>query len=206
MANIDPSQPEIYRRRRLAAVGLGVAGLVVLLVLAYLVFAGGDDSVAKGSGGSSSAKSTATTSVTSSAATSTATAPAGPCPDTSVAVKATVDHPTYQKGEQPVFGIVVTNISTQSCTRDFGSNQQQVLVYTLDGSKRLWSNLDCFPSPDPQVKALNPGKQEVSSVKWQETTSAPNCDGDRAQVPPGAYSVVAQLGNVRSTPEPFNIS
>ncbi len=130
---------------------------------------------------------------------------AGACPDTSIAVKSTVDHPNYKKGDEPVFGIVITNISTQACDRDFGSNQQSVTVYTLDGSKRIWSNLDCTPDPDPRSKVLQPGKQEVAQVKWQGTTSAPNCDGERVDVQPGAYSVVAQLGAVKSTPEPFNI-
>ncbi|MCE5288532.1 MAG: hypothetical protein LLG14_04740 [Nocardiaceae bacterium] len=200
----DPVSPDVYRRRRLAALGAGAAGLIVLLVLAFVVFRNGDDATVSGNtNASSSLTSTSTTSA--SPTTDSNMESAGACPDTSIAVKSTVDHPNYKKGDEPVFGIVVTNISTQACDRDFGSNQQSVTVYTLDGSKRIWSNLDCTPDPDPRSKVLQPGKQEVAQVKWQGTTSAPNCDGERLDVAPGAYSVVAQLGAVKSNPEPFNI-
>lgn len=188
--------------------GLGAAGVIVVLVLAFIFLKGGDEGTAEGTAGSGTLTSSAA--ATSSSATTTENeepaASSGPCPDTSIAVKATVERPTYKVGDEPVFGIVITNISTQACERDFGSDQQQVLVYSLDGTQRIWSNIDCFPDPDPKVKILQPGKQEVSSVKWSGQSSTPNCEGERLDVEPGAYSVVAQLGTLRSVPEPFNVA
>ena len=132
--------------------------------------------------------------------------PAGQCPDQSLAIKATVEQPTYQAGQEPVFGIVITNIGTTPCQRDLGAGLQQALVYTIDGGQRLWSNADCYPNTASDMRTLNPGQQAAFTVKWSGTTSAPQCAGERTPVAPGAYTVVAQLGALRSAPEPFNIA
>ncbi|CAM2881847.1 hypothetical protein [Skermania piniformis] len=128
------------------------------------------------------------------------------CPDTSLAVKATIEQPTFQSGDEPVFGVVITNISTTSCSRDLGAGLLQVLVYSLDGQQRLWSNSDCFPSTTSDIRTLGPGQQAAFTVTWSAATSKPNCEGERTPVSAGAYTVVAQLGALRSTPEPFNIA
>lgn len=132
--------------------------------------------------------------------------PPGQCPDQSLAVKVTVEQPTYKTGEQPVFGIVITNISSVACSRDMGSGLQQVSVNTLDGARRLWSSTDCYPDGQADVRTLNRGEQAAFTVTWSGSTSQPSCAGERVQVPPGAYAVVAQLGSVRSAAEPFNIA
>lgn len=131
--------------------------------------------------------------------------PPGQCPDQSLAIKVAAAQPTFQLGKQPVFYIVITNISTTSCQRDLFSGQQ-VLVSTLDGQHRLWSNTDCYPSPPPQVRNLNAGEQAQFKVDWAGSTSQPGCAGERVPVQPGAYMAVAQLGALRSSPEPFNIA
>jgi len=128
------------------------------------------------------------------------------CPDQSLAIKVTVAQPTYRAGEKPVFGIVITNISAEPCARDFGSAAQQISVQTLDGARRLWTSTDCSPEGKPDVRTLDGGEQAAFQVTWSGSTSQPECAGERVPVPPGAYSVVAQLGSVRSAAEPFNIA
>lgn len=128
------------------------------------------------------------------------------CPDQSLAVKVTVAQPTYRVGEKPVFGIVITNISAEPCARDFGSAAQQISVQSLDGSRRLWTSTDCYPEGKPDVRTLDGGEQAAFQVTWSGSTSQPECAGERVPVPPGAYTVVAQLGSVRSASEPFNIA
>ena len=76
----------------------------------------------------------------------------------------------------------------------------------IDGQQRLWSNSDCFPSTTADVRTLTPGQQAAFTVTWSAATSKPNCEGERIPVTAGAYTVVAQLGALRSTPEPFNIA
>jgi len=130
----------------------------------------------------------------------------GQCADQSLAVRVTADEPNYPIGAEPGFTIVITNIGTTACDRDLGAGLQQVLVYTLDGNQRLWANTDCFPESTADMRSLAPGDQAAYSVKWSATTSEPGCQAPREPVGPGAYTVVGQLGGLRSTPEPFNIT
>ncbi len=138
-------------------------------------------------------------------AASSESAPPGQCPDQSLAVRVTADEPNYKVGTEPGFTIVITNIGTTGCDRDLGAGLQQVLVYSLDGNERLWSNTDCFAEPTTDMRTLQPGDQAAYSVKWAASTSEPGCESPREPVGPGAYTVVGQLGGLRSTPEPFNI-
>lgn len=223
-----PLPPEIYWRRRAVAVGVIVV-LVVLVVWIISSVRGGDDTPEStaaaatseltepstpsappsesgnesGSASSSGGSSGAGTSAASTTGTGAATAQ---CADQSLAIKATPDQPQYKIGDEPSFTIAITNIGTSKCERDLGSAMQQALVYTLDGKKRLWSNIDCYPSADPAVQVLEPGGQARFTVKWSGTTSEPGCTAPRNQVPPGGYTVVAQLGGLRSAPEPFNFA
>lgn len=172
------------------------------------------EATAAGSGGGSSSGTSASgtsasgTSApdTTGSATTAAPVAAGQCPDQSLAVRVTSDQPNYRVGDEPAFTIVITNIGTERCERDLGAGLQQVMVYSLDGATRLWSNTDCFPESTADLRALAPGDQAAFSVKWSGTTSAPGCQAPREPVGPGAYSVVGQLGGLRSTPEPFNVA
>lgn len=158
-----------------------------------------------GSGGSGDSVSSASASVTSTSATAAAPVPAGQCPDQSLAIKATPDKASYAVGEEPGFTVLITNISSTDCQRDVGAGLQQALVYTLD-NQRIWSNTDCFPNAQSDLRAFKPGEQAGFTVKWSGTNSVPGCADERIPVGPGAYQVIAQLGELRSTPEPFNMS
>ncbi|ONM47659.1 hypothetical protein [Nocardia donostiensis] len=218
-----PLPPEIYWRRRVFAIGALIVALALVIWLAIAVTRGGGSPGETASAAVSTSAETnkpagATTSRSSSGAAvssseasdvsepSGAPVGAGQCSDQSLAVKVTVEHPTYQLGQQPVFGIVITNISAEPCTRDMGSGLQRVSVHTLDGQRQLWSSTDCYPEGEPDVRTLERGEQAAFTVTWSGATSQPDCAGERVQVPSGAYSVVAQLGSIRSAPEPFNIA
>ncbi|MFC9968403.1 hypothetical protein ACFVH4_29605 [Nocardia ignorata] len=216
-----PLPPEIYWRRRALAIGVIIVALAIVVWLVTMVARGGDSS---GSGAAASSTTVASTSQTSSAtssaaasssvtstsaaASTTSAAPepaAQPCSDQSLALKVTVNQPTYRVGDQPGFGTVITNISTTACSRDLGAGPQ-FLVYTLDGQRRLWASNDCTPDGPPEVKTLKAGEQLSYKGTWFGTTSQPQCAGERLPVPAGAYMVVAQLGSIRSAAEPFNLA
>ncbi len=193
--------------------------LAVVIWLVVMVARGGDSpgeataagtttSTVKKSGEATPAKASGTSEPPrgSTAGAPTTAAAAAQCPDQSLAVKVTVEQPTYKSGEQPVFGIVITNISSVACSRDVGSGLQQISVFSLDGQRRLWASTDCYPDGQPDIRTLNRGEQAAFQVTWSGSTSQPNCAGSRVPVPAGAYSVVAQLGSVRSAAEPFNIA
>lgn len=162
-----------------------------------------EDSSSQSSGSSTTSGSATTSASTTSSATPVA---AGQCPDQSLAVRVTAGEPNYRAGAEPDFTIVITNIGTTACERDLGAGMQQVLVYSLDGNQRLWANTDCFPEATADMRSLEPGDQAAFSVKWSGTTSEPGCETPREPVGPGAYTVVGQLGGLRSSPEAFNIT
>ncbi|MCM6772838.1 hypothetical protein NDR87_05740 [Nocardia sp. CDC159] len=216
-----PLPPEIYWRRRLLAIAALVVALALLIWLAVFLLRGNGKSadkpaaatsssaVAKPAGGpGTTASSTAETGTAKPAPTANATASGSPpqCPDQSLALKVTVAQPNYKSGEQPVFRIVITNISTAACSRDVGSGLQQVSVTSLDGQHRLWANTDCDQGGPADMRTLGGGQQAEFTLTWSGTTSQPSCAGERVPVPPGGYAVVAQFGSVRSAPEPFNIA
>lgn len=172
---------------------------------------GNGGSANSGSGGSGSGGSSTSTSGSSTTSpTSAVPVPAGQCADSSLAVKATADKPTFAGGEEPTFTIVITNIGSAGCNRDLAGGLQQVLVYSIDGKTRLWSNVDCYPQPAPDIRNLEPGEQAAFKVAWSATTSNPDCatsaNPQRNPVGAGAYTVVGQLGALRSGAEPFNIA
>ena len=209
-----PLPPEIYWRRRLLAIGV-IATAIVLVVGVGILLSGGDDHKTTPVAATTSPTATAATpsagagesGAPSAAAAASASAVSAnvACPDQSLAVKVTVGQPSYKVGDQPVFNIVITNISTQACQRDMGSGLQQVVVQSLDGQRRLWSNTDCDKGAPADVRALTGGQQAAFTLTWSGTSSQPNCAGDRVQVPAGPYAVVAQFGSLRSNPEPFNL-
>lgn len=170
---------------------------------------GSGDQGGGGGGTAASSDSSGTSGASTTASTSSQPVPPGQCPDQSLAIKVNADKPTYLAGEEPGFTIVITNIGTNPCERDLGGGLQQVLVYTLDGNQRLWSNIDCYPQAAPDLRTLAPGEQAAFTVKWSGTTSAPDCATQqvprRDPVGPGAYTAVGQLGQLRSAPEPFNL-
>ena len=43
--------------------------------------------------------------------------------------------------------LVVTNISGQPCVRDLDAARQEIVVWSGDGSHRLWSSNDCLEQP-----------------------------------------------------------
>ncbi len=171
---------------------------------------GGSASRGSTSGGSASGGSASTgtdSAVSESGDSSGAAAPAASnqCPDQSLAIKATPDKASYRVGEEPGFTVVITNIGSTECQRDVGAGLQQVLVYTLD-DQRIWSNTDCFPDAQSDLRTFGPGEQAGFTVKWSGTNSVPGCGEERIPVGVGSYKVIAQLGELRSSPEPFNMT
>lgn len=146
-------------------------------------------------------------------ATPTTTAPPAPsydangtliCPDTSIRVTATVLASSLFVGAQPRLGMTVTNIGQQRCVRDVSGSLQIYTVYRADGT-RVWSTDDCFPGTGHETRVLAPGKSASYVIKWAGTSSTPKTCTPRSQVKAGDYTLVAQLGALKSKPLPFTM-
>jgi hypothetical protein len=101
--------------------------------------------------------------------------------------------------------MVVTNTGTEACQRDLSGTLQSFTVFAAD-STRVWSTGDCFPGQGTDVRELAPADAVKFTVKWSGMTSQPGCEGDRAQVPAGDYTVIAQLGGLSSPPAAFSMT
>lgn len=226
-----PLPPEIYRRRRMLAIGVAavVIAIVVTIVLVVVSNATGDSAPEQAAANTPSAEAPPTPlpgqdpeikspvvppAPEAPAATPTPTAAVTPppvlkegddCPDSTLAVKGITSQPNYVVGDQPKFTMVVTNIGLVACKRDVGAAVLAAYVYGLDNN-RLWSNLDCAPSNETLVKTFAPGEQVTTEVTWTGMGSAPNCPLPRQAIGPGTYNLLVQLGNLRSATVPFTLA
>ncbi|GGC76362.1 DUF4232 domain-containing protein [Hoyosella rhizosphaerae] len=129
----------------------------------------------------------------------------GPCLDSAMAVRATVDRTEYPVGDQPRFGMVITNIGDTTCARDLGPAVKQVSVRSVEGDRRIWVNTDCSPATGRDVWTLAPGDQAAFAITWSGTNSSPGCSGARQTVEPGEYRLFTQVGEVSAEPVTFSV-
>ena len=120
-----------------------------------------------------------------------------------LAVTAEVDRPQHRVGERPLLRLVVVNTSEQPCVRDLDPARQEIVVWSSDGSLRLWSSNDCSNVRGADLRTLVPGQPVASSVRWAGRTSAPGCPQQRTTVPAGDYRVMSRVDDVISAPTPF---
>jgi hypothetical protein len=129
-----------------------------------------------------------------------------PCPDAAIALTAQPERPEYPAGARPVFKLTVTNASQVACTRDLDPGLQELLVFAADGTTRLWSSNDCYPSEGADLRTLQPGEAITATVTWAGRSSRPRCTGQRVPIPPGDYLVIGKLGPLTSPPTPFKLT
>lgn len=228
--DLEPNGPlpqEIYRRRRMLAIGVSALVILIVAILVIVVVsnATGDSKPAENTSASEgqapptplpgenpevktpvqppAQQAPPPTPTPSAAVTPPPVLTEGEdCPDSTLAVKGITSQPNYVVGDQPKFTMVVTNIGLVGCQRDVGAAVLAAYVYSLDNN-RLWSNLDCAPSNETLVKTFKPGEQVTTEVTWTGMGSAPNCPLPREPIGPGTYNLVVQLGNLRSAAVPF---
>lgn len=126
-----------------------------------------------------------------------------PCANSMIKVTAEVDTPDHHVGDHPVFRLVMVDSSPQPCVRDLDPARQEIVVWSGDGTQRLWSSNDCTNPGGPDLRTLVPQQPIVSAVTWGGRTTAPGCTQPRTPVPAGSYRVRTRLDNIISPPTPF---
>jgi len=125
------------------------------------------------------------------------------CKNDMLTVKAEVDGAEHRVGERTLLRLVVTNRSKQPCVRDLDPVRQEIVVWSADGSKRLWSSNDCSSVKRADLRTLVPGEPVAFSVRWAGRTSAPGCPARRETVPAGEYRLLTRVDDVISPPTQF---
>ena len=128
-----------------------------------------------------------------------------PCTDKMIKVGAETGATEYPAGSRPVLRLVVRNAGDQPCVRDLDGARQEIVVWSGDGKRRLWSSNDCVNPASDDLRTLVPGQPIAFAVTWSGLGSTPGCKAERNRVPAGAYRVVTRLDHVISAPAPFLI-
>ncbi len=92
--------------------------------------------------------------------------PSGPVPCTNAMLSAAaeLDRPVHRVGSRPVLRLVVASVSGQPCVRDLDSARQEVVVWSQDGTDRLWSSNDCVNASTIDLRTLVPGRPVAFAV------------------------------------------
>lgn len=211
--------PEIYRRRRIAA-------LVIVLALA-LVVAGLVRWIA---GGASDGENTAgeiseTVTATRTDGTEATSAPGGqepePYPTSSEApsidkdtceigdlqLTVTADSPNYTD-DNPRFALTIANPTRGDCEIDLSANTVRFEVYEMETFARVWSDTDCHDSEASGTETIPAGEKIVYDVNWSRLGSAPGrcTQSERTEAGPGGYLVYGLLGDRPSDAFTFNLN
>ncbi len=226
MRTVGPLPPAVYWRRRAVVAG-GVVGGVVLMLYSC---AGGGAGGSAGSSAANRVSlspsvtapatptkptstanpflphASATASVAATAAvrptvSATATGPPPVCTDADITLTARAETATSATGSYLKLILAVKNSSTRPCTRDLGSDPQEMRV--MQGARRIWSSDDCGGTHLHDVRTLPPGDELTFYTFWNGRTSAPGCPAGQAAAPAGTYAAVARLGTDLSAPAPF---
>lgn len=125
-------------------------------------------------------------------------------------VTASVNRPSYDGQELPVFYMTVKNPTGADCTINLKDNPLRFEVYNMATNQRMWSDVDCNNSVDINTTRVFPADSErYYEATWSRTgsemgMSAQQCRA-RTPVPAGSYYLHTVIGDNASQSEPFNL-
>ena len=226
MSNRSPRRlpEEIYVRRRVAAAGI-ILALVVLLIWGLVAFAGrGDDSAATSAASSAvvttedtaaeitrtstSRTSEAEESSEASAIESESAEPAEPkdsCELADLRIEASSDRPAYPGDVQPTFYMTVANPTAADCEINLDDAELRFEVYNLETNERVWADTDCYPSVLTGDEVFPAGDERRFQAVWSRLGSAPGQCNARRDVGTGSFYLHAVIGDNPSDAYPFNL-
>ncbi|MDO5030609.1 MAG: hypothetical protein Q4E11_08515 [Corynebacterium sp.] len=121
-------------------------------------------------------------------------------------ITATSDQPNYG-AEQPTLAMTIHNPTGGECRINLDEQQLRFEVYDLATYERMWSDVDCNDSEGHGELVLAPGEEVSYAAKWSRLTSAPNkcSETDRVEVPSGSYLFYGLIGDNNSDAYTFNL-
>ncbi|MCG7290136.1 MULTISPECIES: hypothetical protein [Corynebacterium] len=226
MSNQRPLPPEIYMRRRVAALVILLV-VVALLVWGLSAFARSGktdetettpETVAEAPSTTLATEPTvqlseeSTTPTSSEAPTQpteeTAAAPVkkGSCELADLQIHASSNQPSYAVGVQPVFYMEVENPTDTDCVINLDDDLLRFEVYDMATNDRIWSDTDCYPPVAAGNVEFAPGEKRRWEARWSATASQPGQCDNRPEVKAGSYFLHGVIGDNASDASPFNIT
>ena len=123
------------------------------------------------------------------------------CDPADIVVEAETDAAAYAPGQEPVLSLVVRNESDVACAVNVGTSQMEFLV--ADPTARIFSSADCQQAPEDLERVLEPGAEEVATLAWERTSTAPGCEAVEPVPEDGTYALTTRLGNLTSATTSF---
>ncbi|NJJ04378.1 MULTISPECIES: hypothetical protein [Corynebacterium] len=225
MSNQRPLPPEIYMRRRVAAL------VILLVVVALLVWALSAMARSGGSGSDGatetsteqtvnptvateptvaapeeSASESASPSEEPSSSVEAAPARTGACELKDLRIKALPNQPSYAAGTEPVFYMEVENPTDTDCVIDLDENILRFEVYDMRTNERMWADTDCYQPVVSGTQTYKAGEKQGYQARWSGTVSQPGKCDDRPAIEPGSYFLHTVIGDNASEAAPFNIT
>jgi hypothetical protein len=180
---VGPQPSTVYWRRRLL-VGLGL--LAVLVAVLLVIFR------PTGTAPAASESSAAPTSEP-------VEAEMAACDPADVALEAVTDKTRYAASEQPLISMTITNIGTEACIVNAGTDVQEYRI--TSGTDQIWTSKDCQTSPAENEVVLEPSEpQSTTPFPWERVrSSSTTCAGEsRPSVLAGSYHLTVYLGDIQS--------
>ncbi|MDL0401874.1 hypothetical protein QQO25_02685 [Corynebacterium lehmanniae] len=226
MSNQRPLPPEIYMRRRVAALVILLV-VVALLVWGLSAFARSGKTDETETTPETVAEAPSTTLATEptvqlseeSTTPSSSEAPTQPTEETAAApvkkgsceladlqIHASSNQPSYAVGVQPVFYMEVENPTDTDCVIDLDDDLLRFEVYDMATNDRIWSDTDCYPPVAAGNVEFAPGEKRRWEARWSATASQPGQCDNRPEVKAGSYFLHGVIGDNASDASPFNIT
>lgn len=133
-----------------------------------------------------------------------ASATPGPCSDDMITVGVVPAAAQVSPAAKPTFTLVVTNVSSTSCTRSMDAGLREIVLLDAAGA-RVWGSNDCFPETSTDPRTLAAGEAVSFPLQWGGKTSEPTCTVARKAPPPGSYALVGRLDTKTGEPTPLTL-
>ncbi len=134
--------------------------------------------------------------------------PSGGCTDDEIELTAVASPDTLTMGQPATFTLRIKNISARTCTRDVGSQPQELQLRQAEAI--YWSSDDCAADSYTFDRELAPAEELTFDIMWygyltRTGNDTKTCETlDSLKPPAGTYRLVARLGTKFS--EPMQVS
>jgi hypothetical protein len=121
----------------------------------------------------------------------------GDCQAADVVLTLTASSNSYAPTARPEFSLDVVSTASRTCKFNVGTRHLTLLIES--GGVRVWNSADCTGRTGASsVAKLKRGVPLQLQTTWDRRLSSPGCTMPRGVAQPGAYTVRASAGHLRS--------
>jgi hypothetical protein len=118
------------------------------------------------------------------------------CPAGDVVISLMAAQYSYGAQVLPEFEVAIVSTAAQTCTFDVGAKSVQLVIKS--GPARVWGSSDCAADAGSRTTDLARGVPAVLRISWDRETSVPGCRLARSPALPGTYTATAHSGQLSS--------